>query len=119
MRHVEITIFDKPRKLRFDVNALCDVEPLIGGGLFEVLVDADRMTRLSTIRGLMWAGLKHEDPTLMVGKVGQMINQFLQNGGELTVLIKFINDALFASGLLQEPGKVKDSETKDQDPPTS
>ena len=63
-------MLDKPRNLRFGYNAICDYETVSG----------ERFTNLSKneltcsqLRVLLWASLRHEDPTLTLEMVGDMM----------------------------------------------
>lgn len=94
--YVDIT-FDKPRRLRFDLNALVDVEGIAGKSLTALLGDLS----LTTLRDLTWAGLKHEDRRLTRDRVGDLLQTYLQNGGTTEQLIERIVDALEQSGVFK------------------
>jgi hypothetical protein len=101
MRDVEI-VLDKPRTLRFTIQALLDLqraskEPL---GLFEV-----RLAQVSVehLTWAVWAGLKHVDARLTVERVALLLDKYLENGGTLGDLMLEVNKALFHSGLFAEP----------------
>ena len=93
--HVDLTL-DKPRRLRFDINALADVEQIGGHPLPQLL----GVLGFSTIRLLLWAGLRHEDRRLTVERVGDIMTAYLQGGGALATLAERITDALEQSGVL-------------------
>jgi len=64
---VEINL-DKPRYLRFDLNAMCEVERVTDRAFSEL--DGS----LRTMRVLVWAGLLHDDPELTIEDVGSLIH---------------------------------------------
>lgn len=68
VREVAITL-DKKRTLRYDLNAFAELEELgmgTSGEVMEVLQDGS----MKAMRGLLWAGLIHEDPELTLQQVG-------------------------------------------------
>lgn len=61
---------DKPRKLRLDLNAMCQFEQATGKSLFNSGVG----TSATDMRALLWACLLGDDPTLTLEQVGAMIS---------------------------------------------
>lgn len=98
----------KKRTLRFDINALADFEQETGMGFGQLM--ATRAI-FATARALLWAGLKHEDRTLTVEKVGTLLGKFVMAGGR-------IDEALSAAfEAAKEQGAFGDqSEDKPADP---
>ena len=103
---------DRPRNLRFDINAFADAESMMGGSVLEILGNETGLLRFSVQRALLWAGLKHEDPSLTPQKVGSLMQEHLTNGHSLTDLMKAVNDGILASGLISES-----KEGDNDDPP--
>ncbi|MGV2685135.1 hypothetical protein GNF82_12120 [Clostridium perfringens] len=65
---VKITL-DKERTLYFNLNALVSLE--------EQGVDVSKLDqgiKMSQIRGILWAGLIHEDADLTMDQVGEMVD---------------------------------------------
>lgn len=81
--------FDKPRNLRFDITACLALEGALNATLGEVVMRLNQLSITSTCAAL-WAGFKHEDPTLNLSSVSKKLQAYLEQGGEL----KTINDAL-------------------------
>lgn len=104
--HVEITL-DKSRRLRYDINAIADLEEKLGRGVGAML--SEEAMGLSTVRGLLWAGLKWEDRGLTVDRAGQLLQDHLASGGDLQAVGQQINQALQISGLFGkgDQGNVK------------
>lgn len=112
MKTIPITL-DRPRNLRFDINAFSDAEQAMGGSIFSVLADEAWALRFGVLRALLWAGLKHEDPALRQERVGALMQAHLEAGGKTTDFVRWINDGIGASGIL----KATTGEEKPQDPP--
>lgn len=69
-RSVSITL-DKPRQLRYDLNAMAEIEERLGVGLDKL--DQIEM-KAKTARLMLWAGLIHEDSSLTPEQVGAMVD---------------------------------------------
>lgn len=70
---------DKPRRIRFDTNALCEVEEYLKKPLSSI--DYQKELGIKELRLLLWIGLKHEDKTLTLQKVGELMD--LADYGEI------------------------------------
>ena len=67
---VEIEL-DKPRQIRFTLNALAELEDKLGVSLSEL----EGLTKgVKQIRTFLWAGLLHEEPELSEQAVGNMVD---------------------------------------------
>ena len=66
----KITLGDKSRALRYDGNALYELEEKLGTPIAEL---ADIIVSAKTIRTLLWAGLIHADPDVSEHDVGSWI----------------------------------------------
>lgn len=53
---VALTAGGKVYTLTFDINAVCELEEALGKGVSEIVSD---MSRVSTVRAVLWAGLRH------------------------------------------------------------
>ena len=69
--YVEIEL-DKKRKLRYDFNAMCELEDALGRSLQEM---NDKNVRMKDMRAMLWAGLIHEDPDLDIVEAGNLIDE--------------------------------------------
>lgn len=65
-------LLDKPRTIVLDINALCRVEEVTG---ISMLVGQPAFSSLRIMRALIWAGLLHEDQTLTLERVGELIGE--------------------------------------------
>jgi hypothetical protein len=92
---------DKPRRLRFDLFAIKDLETSLGGKpLGEILNDLSRMS-LTVLCLSLLHGLKHEDATLNVNLVSRILKTYLETGGTLDTVYEKVKDALEQSGLFR------------------
>lgn len=62
---------DKPRKLRFTLNALAEIEDKLGVPLSKL---GDVELGVKTAQVMLWAGLLHEDESLTLKQVGDMVD---------------------------------------------
>lgn len=102
-------LFDKPRNLRFDIPACLALESVLGVP-FGVVVNRLHQCSITSTCGALWAGLKHEDPNLKMEDLPQMLQTYLDNGGELMVLNDALNKAISESTPLKSvkvPGSVE------------
>ncbi len=101
-RFTEILLGGKPKRLRYDFNALADLEAKAGAGIGALM--SEERVGLNTMRLLIWAGLKHEDRTLTPEKVGDMLQTLMEGGMELSVPMAAVTKALQQSGIIAKPG---------------
>jgi len=64
---------DKTRHLRYDFNALCEIEEGLGITLPELGTKLSGKIKLSDLRTVVWAGLIHEDESLSIKQVGALL----------------------------------------------
>lgn len=95
IKSVPVTLADgKLRHLRYDFNALCDLEDNLGIPISELGKKLTGKTvALKTIRAIVHAGLVHEDEDLTVREVGELIGNMLQ-GDKLAELAKLLTEAM-------------------------
>ena len=103
-------LLDKPRNLRFDVNALADIEQKCGTGISSFL--SEEKLGFNAIRLLLWGGLKWEDRRMSVDLAGLLVQQAIEAGQGLEMIGEKITDAINVSGLFteDESGKVDGAE---------
>lgn len=61
---------DKPRRLKFDMNALAELEDVIGKPVSQLNQDT---VGIKELRAMVWAGLLHEEPKLTIKGAGDLI----------------------------------------------
>ena len=103
----QVTLNDEVILLKFDVNAVCDLEDYFKKGIVGILNEEQIGFKL--IRALYWAGAKWKDPGLTVEKMGRMIQKHLTDNedADMMELMKPAMDALKASRLLGSNKKDK------------
>lgn len=87
---------DKPRLLRFTIDAVARLEAEEGVGLDELWA---RKQRIVALVALLYHGLRHEDATLTKARVIKLLDRFVDAGGDTTQLNETVLEALFASGV--------------------
>jgi hypothetical protein len=96
---------DRPRRLRFDANALVAVEEVLGRPLQEIIPPdegrASRQVGFREMRALLWAGLLHEDPQLTLQQAGELLDLKQMND-----IMAKVNEAITAAF----PEAVKDED---------
>lgn len=100
-RCVEIELGGKTRKLRYDFNALADIEDKAKVGI-GALLSGERIG-FSTIRLLLWGGLKHENRGLTIDVTGGMVQKYIDEGGNTEELLEKVINALELSGVMGKP----------------
>jgi hypothetical protein len=110
---VQFDYFGKPRKLRYDSNAICDLEDsginVLGfiSGVAQSYVDNDVQKALQLMGGIrflrlfLYHGLKWDDNTLTLQKIGNWIDTALNNGVETTEMWKKTIEALSETTLVK------------------
>jgi hypothetical protein len=96
---VDFDGFDRPRRLRVDVNSISDFEDTAGLSIFELVFNTDRL-RMGVIRTLLWATMKADDKKLTRERVGAMMNDYIVGGGDLQVLANALVEAINKSRLI-------------------
>jgi hypothetical protein len=92
-RKVPITLADgKPRNLLYNFNALVELVDTLGIDIMNIQAALNGPGMLKAIRGIIWAGLIHEDKTLTLADAGDLI-EF----GKIDDLTKAVLEALDAA----------------------
>ena len=94
-KHIEINGREIP--LRYTVNAMCAMEDRAGGALQNLM---DR--QFSATRLLLWGGMLHAQPELPIREVGELITEYLRQGGSLEEIVEICAQALQDAGFLRD-----------------
>lgn len=90
-------------KLKFDINAFVMIEEMSGGvPLVEILSDEKAMTKLTTLRLFVWAGLLHSNEKLTFKDAGIAFQKALESGVKLADIGNMISKAVEESGLIEK-----------------
>lgn len=116
---VDFNFFKKPRHLKFDINAIADVERETKTGI--TLIMSQERFGFDVLRVMLWAGLKHEDQSLTPYKIGSHIQTYIDDNKSnlIAAMNEFQNsilDALKASGLF---GDIIEEQTEEPEPGNS
>jgi|LSQX01.3.fsa_nt_gb hypothetical protein len=98
MRGVEIELGGKSRKLRYDFNAIADIEEQAGLGIGAMFNET--RVGFNSIRLLVWGGLKWQERGLTVERAGRFVGDFIRDGGTLEELMAKVHTALKQGGLV-------------------
>lgn len=63
---------DQEYTIKFSTNAICEVEERLDKGLNTIIANMERVT---TVRALLWAGLRTHHPDVTVAGVGEIIDR--------------------------------------------
>lgn len=104
---------DKQRKLKFDFNALADVEAVLGAGVGYIFKQENM--GFNAIRALYWAGLKWQDKGLTMERTGKILQKCIQEEKtDMKKLGEDLTEAMFASGIIKRKPQV-DPDAEDED----
>jgi hypothetical protein len=111
--YVSVTIGDEEKLMKFDFNAIADVEEHFGKGISRVF---DKETiGFRTIRALYWAGLKWKEPGLTIPRVGTMLSKELEDGATFESLMEPISEAMAAAKIFKKKDKLAKAEDEESE----
>lgn len=117
MNTAQFTVKDKTYTLKYDFNAICEIEEKAGVGI-PTLVSQNKLG-MFPLRVLIWGGLKWRDQGITIDRVGNLIGEYISDGGEIQALFKLSVDLVEKSLKKREGGidEVPNVEAgSDQDP---
>lgn len=85
---------DRPRHLLFNNAAKIAFEEATGLSALDPVALFGKKWSQRTLNGLLWAGLRHEDPELTLEQVGELLDE---HRDRLREIVKAISDAWVAS----------------------
>ncbi|GAB6171991.1 hypothetical protein JCM15765_14690 [Paradesulfitobacterium aromaticivorans] len=107
--YVEVTFGDKVKQLRYDFNAIADLEEKFGKGI--AVIVSEEQVGFRALRLFYWSGLKWKDPGITPQRVGQMLMKKITDDGEtVEELFVPVMKALEKSGLLKTKRESEESE---------
>ena len=109
---VEVKINNEIHLLRFDFNALADLEEKSKTGLGHFLSEERR--GFNSMRYLLWAGLKWTERKLTVDGAGALMQSHIESGGEIGEIGAKIDEALVGSGVVFTRKKEENKEGNEQ-----
>ncbi|MCI8944882.1 hypothetical protein [Pumilibacter intestinalis] len=98
-----ITInLDKPRTLRYGMNALAKIEDLTGKSILSL--DLNKLG-IKDLLAIVYGGLYHEDKTLTIQKVGDLIDEYSNLNEVAEKLGEALTAAFGGENTEQTPGE--------------
>lgn len=106
-KYVEITLGGKERLLKFDFNAVSDIEEEFGKGISAIFDEEN--VGFNVLRVFYWGGLKWKEPGLTIQRAGLILGEALENEEHtMETLMSHMIDALQKSKLLGKNETVSD-----------
>lgn len=91
---------DRERRVKFSANAIADFEWAMGYPFSNALkIDAG----IQFTRCLLWAGLRQEDPKITIQQTGDLIDAWIEKGGQWHELTVILFAALIDAGWIKKP----------------
>jgi hypothetical protein len=117
MNTATFTVKDKAYTLKYDFNAICEIEENAGVGI-PTLVSQTKLG-MFPLRVLIWGGLKWRDRGLTIEAVGDLIGEYIDLGGDIQSLFKLavelVEKSLKKKGGSDEDPNVQTGSEKDPD----
>lgn len=88
------------RSLRYDLNALADFEQEVGMGFAQLM---NTKAAFATVRAMAWAGLKHQDRALTIERAGELIGEYVLDGGDIGEILNLCIETAVNQGALGRP----------------
>jgi len=99
-QYVQVEIGGKTRLLRYDYNAICDIEEKFGKGVAAIF--SEEQVGFNTVRLFLWAGLKWKDPGLTAQRVGQWLQKEAEEGRKPLEFLNVVMEGLKKAKVIQE-----------------
>lgn len=97
---IGVDICGKHYTIKYTYNALSEMEVNARSGIANLFSDKGKVG-LNTVRLLIWAGLMHNMPNWTMNDAGDLIEQYLTEGGNLEKLMDPFKDALKESQMFK------------------
>jgi hypothetical protein len=98
----------RKRALRYDLNALADFEQEVGMGFAQLM---QMKAAFATVRAITWCGVKWQDRTLTVEKAGDLIGEYVREGGDINEILTKCIETAVNQGALGRPRTPEADET--------
>ena len=105
----------KDRELKYDINALADLEKALGYPITRISADP-LLVGIVAMRCIVWAGLKRGDRKMTVEKAGDLIQKWVDAGRKLGKLFDFFQEGMKMAGLVEDDDEEEEGDGKDSDP---
>jgi len=81
--------------LHYSINSMCALEEAAKVPLEEIF-----SRRFSAVRLLMWAGIMEKQPGIGLLKCGEMLDEYIKNGGTLEEIVEICSLAMQDAGFI-------------------
>jgi len=105
-----LKVGEKEYRLKYTTNIMCQLEKMTGCGINKM---SDAVGDFSTTRYLLWAGLQKFNHEITVESTGNLIDEYIENGGTTEELSKQMMDALKDGGFIAKDEKKTSDEGND------
>lgn len=92
MKGTAIELNGERHVLRYTINALAELERHMGRGLDHIF--SEEAIGYNLVRGMLWAGMLHENPMITPRAIGEALEQHVEAGGELLSLFNACIEAI-------------------------
>jgi hypothetical protein len=86
MREYTFEVKDKTYTLKYDFNAICEIEEEAELGIPELM--SQKRIGMNTARIVIWGGLMRQKGTMTKQQVGELIQDYIEDGNDFTVLMQ-------------------------------
>ena len=95
-----LEVREKEYKLRFNINAIADIEQKAGKGIGALF--SEENMGVNSIRLLLWGAIRHQEKGLTLDKAGMILDDFMEEGGTLeSLMTDYIQPAMEKCKFLQ------------------
>lgn len=110
---VKVEMNDEEYLLKYDFNSVADIEEYFRKGIGQIL--SEEMMGFNTIRVFYWVGLRWKIKGLTIQKTGQILGEYLSNGGDLDYLVQKMQEALEKAKIIKTKSEDELEEIDDED----
>jgi len=110
---VKVEMNDEEYLLKYDFNSVADIEEYFRKGIGQIL--SEEMIGFNTIRVFYWVGLRWKLKGLTIQKTGQILGEYLSNGGSLDYLVQKMQEALEKAKIIKTKSEDELEEIDDED----
>lgn len=86
-----------PLIMYYSVNAMCEVEALIGKPIDEALENQFTVARL-----LLYGALIEKQPDMTLKRAGELMSEHIRRGGTLDDIVDYLCEALYLAGFIKD-----------------
>jgi hypothetical protein len=100
-----LLFLDRPRHLRYDIQAIVDLDQLLPNGFKTVFT---MPATIESLKIIFWAGLKHEDKELTFDQVADILSKGLEHGWTIEKYIEIFSKSIWNQGWISRSQEKSD-----------